>query len=120
MMSELDWWYEESKTKSTSPYYELREALRDNPVVISKRNNHMSWEELELNTLEEVRSGKSFTFLQDDQQMSFHAEQYCELVYLKVRRILISDEVFKFLEPISSPTSTFPYETKSSSFAFDK
>jgi hypothetical protein len=69
--------------ESTSPYYELRQALRDNPILLVS-NTTNDWDVKEVRMLERVNEGKFVAVLQNNFQISFLSEQYCELVYLNV------------------------------------
>jgi hypothetical protein len=82
--TQYDFWYEDIQTKISSPYYELREAVRDNPIIIFT-NTSNNWDIREIKLLERVNQEKLVAVIENDYQSSFFADNnFCDFVYLEV------------------------------------
>lgn len=68
-------YFEELNTSYQSPFYELRNAMQNNPV---------QWFDSSDKVFNAVREGNNILVLQDDEKMAFDADKYCDFVYMPV------------------------------------
>ncbi|KAI6192357.1 hypothetical protein M3Y97_00328800 [Aphelenchoides bicaudatus] len=71
--SKHEWIFNEIETSYATPFYELREALKDNPVIVKKDADE---------ALQMANEGKAIIIMPNDQMITFLADKYCDLVYM--------------------------------------
>lgn len=88
------WLHHDINHLSRSPFYELREAIKNNPLVYMD-------DETEL--LESVEKGRQILVIQEDEQLSRKAAQHCKLVSMEVCFLDFDKKVSSILESVPGP-----------------
>ncbi|KAI6177793.1 hypothetical protein M3Y97_00946400 [Aphelenchoides bicaudatus] len=68
------WYFEAMNTTNHSPFYELRHAIQQNPIIEKKTKTE---------ALDSIADGDKLVIMQEDENIYFSIRHYCHYVYMK-------------------------------------
>ncbi|KAI6190494.1 Guanylate cyclase [Aphelenchoides bicaudatus] len=69
-----NWYFEELNSSFQTPFYELRPAMENNPVIVHNNDDVV---------FDLLHKGNKLLVLQDDERMRFDADKFCDLIYME-------------------------------------
>jgi hypothetical protein len=68
-------YYEELNTSFQSPFYELRPAIANNPIIVRPTDEEV---------FDLLHEGNKLLILQEDERITFEADTYCDLTFMDI------------------------------------
>jgi hypothetical protein len=66
-------YFQELKTSSNNPFYEIRNAMAHNPLIVVGSEEE---------ALESIANGNKLLIMQDDERILFKAQHYCDYIFM--------------------------------------